>query len=104
MALPMPTIADLMPLRPEIFVCGAAFALLMIDLFLSDQRRCRIGSHVHELRVDVDDPRRRGLRRECAIGVVDGRLQARTRGLQFVDPRFEQSHLADLDAGFRAAK
>ena len=39
MALPMPTVADLMPLRPEIFVCGAAFALLMIDLFLSDQRR-----------------------------------------------------------------
>ena len=39
MALPMPTIADLVPLGPEIFVCGAAFALLMIDLFLSDQRR-----------------------------------------------------------------
>ena len=39
MALPMPTIADLVPLTPEIFVCGAAFALLMIDLFLSEQRR-----------------------------------------------------------------
>jgi NADH-quinone oxidoreductase subunit N len=39
MALPMPTPADLMPLVPEIFVCGAAFALLMVDLFLSDQRR-----------------------------------------------------------------
>ena len=39
MALPMPTLADLVPLGPEIFVCGAAFALLMIDLFLSDQRR-----------------------------------------------------------------
>ena len=39
MALPMPTTADLLPLGPEIFVCGAAFALLMVDLFLSDQRR-----------------------------------------------------------------
>ncbi len=39
MALPMPTIADLVPLGPEIFVCGAAFALLMVDLFLSEQRR-----------------------------------------------------------------
>lgn len=39
MALPMPTTADLLPLGPEIFVCGAAFALLMIDLFLSDARR-----------------------------------------------------------------
>ena len=39
MALPMPTLADLVPLGPEIFVCGAAFALLMVDLFLSDQRR-----------------------------------------------------------------
>ncbi|WP_290782573.1 NADH-quinone oxidoreductase subunit NuoN [Arenimonas sp.] len=35
----MPTIADLVPLGPEIFVCAAAFALLMVDLFLSDQRR-----------------------------------------------------------------
>lgn len=39
MALPMPTLVDLAPLAPEIFVCGAAFALLMVDLFLSDQRR-----------------------------------------------------------------
>lgn len=39
MALPMPTTADLLPLGPEIFVCAAAFALLMIDLFLSDARR-----------------------------------------------------------------
>ena len=39
MALPMPTLADLVPLGPEIFVCAAAFALLMVDLFLSDQRR-----------------------------------------------------------------
>ncbi len=39
MALPMPTLADLLPLGPEIFVCGAAFALLMVDLFLSDSRR-----------------------------------------------------------------
>ena len=39
MALPMPTTADLLPLGPEIFVCGAAFALLMIDMFLSDARR-----------------------------------------------------------------
>ncbi|KAA2286362.1 NADH-quinone oxidoreductase subunit NuoN [Arenimonas fontis] len=35
----MPTTADLLPLGPEIFVCGAAFALLMVDLFLSDARR-----------------------------------------------------------------
>ncbi|HBD19335.1 MAG TPA: NADH:ubiquinone oxidoreductase subunit N, partial [Arenimonas sp.] len=35
----MPTTADLLPLGPEIFVCAAAFALLMIDLFLSDARR-----------------------------------------------------------------
>ena len=39
MALPMPTTADLLPLGPEIFVCAAAFALLMVDLFLSDARR-----------------------------------------------------------------
>ncbi|PZO07163.1 MAG: NADH-quinone oxidoreductase subunit NuoN [Lysobacteraceae bacterium] len=39
MALPMPTLADLVPLGPEIFVCSAAFALLMVDLFLSEQRR-----------------------------------------------------------------
>ena len=31
--------ADLMALEPEIFMCGAAFALLMVDLFLAPQRR-----------------------------------------------------------------
>ena len=31
--------ADLLTLVPELFVCGAAFALLMIDLFLSPARR-----------------------------------------------------------------
>ncbi|HEX5756280.1 MAG TPA: NADH-quinone oxidoreductase subunit NuoN [Arenimonas sp.] len=35
----MPTSVDLLPLGPELFVCGAAFALLMIDLFLSQSRR-----------------------------------------------------------------
>src|SRR6476646_6619781 len=33
------TQADLHLLIPEIFVCCAAFALLMVDLFVSDQRR-----------------------------------------------------------------
>jgi len=33
------TAADLHALVPEIFVCGATFALLMVDLFLSPQRR-----------------------------------------------------------------
>src|SRR6476619_6859501 len=33
------TQADLHLLIPEIFVCAAAFALLMVDLFISDQRR-----------------------------------------------------------------
>ena len=33
--------ADLQALLPEIFMCSAAFALLMVDLFLSDQRRRR---------------------------------------------------------------
>ena len=33
------TAADLHLLIPEIFVCAAAFALLMVDLFLSPQRR-----------------------------------------------------------------
>lgn len=37
--LPMPNAADLLPIGPELFVCGSAFALLMIDLFLSPQRR-----------------------------------------------------------------
>ena len=33
------TLADLHTLIPEIFVCSAAFALLMVDLFISSQRR-----------------------------------------------------------------
>ena len=33
------TSADLHTLIPEIFVCAAAFGLLMVDLFLSPQRR-----------------------------------------------------------------
>ena len=33
------TLADLQLMIPEIFVCAAAFALLMVDLFLSEQRR-----------------------------------------------------------------
>ena len=33
------TAADLHLAIPEIFVCAAAFALLMVDLFLSPQRR-----------------------------------------------------------------
>ena len=65
---------------------------------LADQRRRRIGGYVHELRFDVDNPSWRGLRREGTIGVVDGRLQACTRRLQFVDPRLEQRHLADFGA------
>jgi hypothetical protein len=61
---------------------------------------------VHELRFDVDDPRRRGLRRESTLGIVDCRLQARTRRLQFVDPCLEQRDPADLGARFfhRAAR
>ncbi len=35
----MPTVADLMPLLPELFLTGATFALLMLDLFVSDRRR-----------------------------------------------------------------
>src|SRR6187455_1988866 len=31
--------ADLQALLPEVFVCGAAFAVLMVDLFLAPQRR-----------------------------------------------------------------
>src|SRR5678815_95386 len=33
------TQADLHLVIPEIFVCSAAFALLMVDLFVSEQRR-----------------------------------------------------------------
>lgn len=35
----MPTTADLMPLLPELVLVGAAFALLMLDLFISESRR-----------------------------------------------------------------
>src|SRR5436190_4718409 len=36
---PIITSADLHTLIPEMFVCAAGFALLMVDLFLSPQRR-----------------------------------------------------------------
>jgi len=35
----MPTAADLLPLLPELVLVGAAFALLMLDLFLEDRHR-----------------------------------------------------------------
>ena len=35
----MPTAADLLPLLPELVLVGAAFALLMLDLFLDARRR-----------------------------------------------------------------
>jgi NADH-quinone oxidoreductase subunit N len=35
----MPTAADLMPLLPELVLVGAAFAWLMLDLFLDSRRR-----------------------------------------------------------------
>lgn len=35
----LPTLADLMPLLPEITLISAAFALLMLDLFLSEKQR-----------------------------------------------------------------
>ncbi len=35
----LPTLADLMPLLPEIVLVGAAFALLMLDLFMSEKQR-----------------------------------------------------------------
>jgi NADH-quinone oxidoreductase subunit N len=35
----MPTVADLAPLIPELVLVGAAFLLLMLDLFLDDERR-----------------------------------------------------------------
>ena len=35
----MPTAADLLPLLPELALVGAAFALLMLDLFLDERRR-----------------------------------------------------------------
>ena len=37
----MPTAADLLPLLPELVLVGAAFALLMLDLFLDERRRVR---------------------------------------------------------------
>jgi NADH-quinone oxidoreductase subunit N len=40
----MPTAADLLPLLPELVLVGAAFALLMLDLFLDERRR--IVAHV----------------------------------------------------------
>ena len=35
----LPTVADLMPLLPELVLIGSAFALLMLDLFLSEKQR-----------------------------------------------------------------
>ena len=35
----LPTLADLMPLLPEIVLIAAAFALLMLDLFMSEKQR-----------------------------------------------------------------
>ncbi|MCI4567240.1 NADH-quinone oxidoreductase subunit NuoN [Lysobacter sp. CFH 32150] len=35
----MPTAAELLPLLPELVLVGAAFALLMLDLFLDERRR-----------------------------------------------------------------
>ncbi len=40
----VPTTADLLPLLPELVLVGAAFALLMLDLFLDERRR--IVTHV----------------------------------------------------------
>lgn len=39
MIAPMPTAAELMPLLPEMVLVGAAFFLLMLDLFLDEPRR-----------------------------------------------------------------
>ncbi len=35
----LPTVADLMPLLPELVLIGSAFALLMLDLFMSEKQR-----------------------------------------------------------------
>lgn len=35
----MPTLADLLPLLPELVLAGAAFVLLLLDLFLNDRQR-----------------------------------------------------------------
>ena len=37
--LPMPSAAELLPLLPELVLVGAAFALLMLDLFLNEKQR-----------------------------------------------------------------
>ena len=37
--LPMPPAAELLPLIPELVLVGAAFALLMLDLFLNEKQR-----------------------------------------------------------------
>ncbi len=37
--LPMPSATELLPLLPELALVGAAFALLMLDVFLDDRRR-----------------------------------------------------------------
>lgn len=47
MNMPVRTIADLMPLLPELVVVVGAFALLMLDLFI--QERNRIVSHVFSI-------------------------------------------------------
>ena len=37
--MPLPTAADLVPILPEIVLCGSAFGLLMADLFVDSRRR-----------------------------------------------------------------
>lgn len=37
--MPLPTSADLVPLLPELFLCGAALGLLLADLFVDARRR-----------------------------------------------------------------
>lgn len=37
--MPLPTAADLVPVLPEIVLCGAAFGLLLADLFVDAKRR-----------------------------------------------------------------
>ena len=44
MTLPLPNATDLLPLLPELVLVGAAFALLMVDLFLAE--RHRVFTHV----------------------------------------------------------
>lgn len=44
MTLPLPNATDLLPLLPELVLVGAAFALLMVDLFLAE--RHRVVTHV----------------------------------------------------------